>query len=172
MFSNDWANDESCINAKEKVCRWEKEREDSINLEENIDGFDGFSMPNDESYSPMISHFDSCETSSKRAKIPSQMVEMLEKQKDIFQSGVNNVAARIRQWNEIAKEGIAIMMQGHKIAKERLAIKERGHSHCYSEEKVFLELVNIGILLNIQLDAMLFLIKDPSKMTALFWCSN
>ena len=97
---------------------------------------------------------------------------MLEKQKDIFQSGVNNVAARIRQWNEIAKEGIAIMMQGHKIAKERLAIKERGRSHCYSEEKVFLELVNIGILSNIQLDAMLFLIKDPSKMTTLFWCSN
>ena len=97
------------------------------------------------------------------------MVEMLEKEKDIFQSGVNNVAARIRQWNEIGKEGIAIMMQGHEIAKERLAIKERGRSHCYSEEKVFLELVNIGILSNIQLDAMLFLIKNPSKMRALFW---
>ena len=61
------------------------------------------------------------------------------------------------------------MMQGHEIAKERLAIKERGRSHCYSEEKVILELVNIGILSNIQLDAMLFLIKYSSKMRALFW---
>ena len=97
---------------------------------------------------------------------------MLEKQMDIFQFGANFVAARIRQWNEIAKEGIAIMMQGHEIANERLAIRERGRPHCYSEEKVFLELVNIGIPSNIQLDAMLFLIKDPSKMRALFWCSN
>ena len=60
------------------------------------------------------------------------------------------------------------MMQGHEIANERLVIRERGRPHCYSEEKVFLELVNIGIPSNIQLDAMLFLIKDPSKMRAFF----
>ena len=71
-----------------------------------------------------------------------------------FQSGIDNVAASIRQGNEIAKEGLAIM--------------ERGHPRCYSEDEVYYELVNIGILADVQLDAMLFLIKDPAKMRAFF----
>ena len=78
------------------------------------------------------------------------------------------MAANIRQGNEIAKERLAIMMQGHEIVKKGLATMERGCSHCYSEEEVFYELVNIGILTNVQLDAMLFLIKDPFKMRAFF----
>ena len=96
------------------------------------------------------------------------MIEMLEKQMEIFQSRIDNVAASIRQGNEIAKEGLAIMMQGHKIAKDGLAIMERGHPRCYSEDEVYYELVNIGILTDVQLDAMLFLIKDPAKMRAFF----
>nr|XP_023881502.1 uncharacterized protein LOC111993902 [Quercus suber] len=80
LFSNDRTNGEGCISAKEKVRRWEKEREDSVNLEENIDCFYEFSMPNIESYSPMVSSSYSCETSSKKVKRTSQMVEMLEKQ--------------------------------------------------------------------------------------------
>ena len=60
------------------------------------------------------------------------------------------------------------MMQGHEIAKVGLAIKESGHPHCYYEEEVFSELMNIGIPLDMQLDAMLFLIKYPSKMRAFF----
>ena len=93
---------------------------------------------------------------------------MLEKQMEIFQSGINNVATSIRQGNEIAKEGLAIMMQGHEIAKEGLAIMERGRPRCYSEDEVFSELVKIGIPTEHQLDAMLFLIKDPAKMRAFF----
>ena len=50
------------------------------------------------------------------------MVEMLEKQMKILQSGIDNVAASIKQGNEIAKEGLAIMMQGHVIAKKGFAI--------------------------------------------------
>ncbi|KAL4606455.1 hypothetical protein ACB092_09G104300 [Castanea dentata] len=141
LFSNDRANGEGCISAKEKVRRWEKKREDSVNLEENIDCFDEFSMPNVESYSPMVSHSYSCETSSKKAKKTPQMVEMLEKQMENFQSKINNVAASIRQRNEITKEGLAIIMQGHEIAKEGLAIMERGRPCCYSEDGVFSELV-------------------------------
>ena len=57
----------------------EKEREDSINLEENIDCFDEFSMPNVESYFPMVSPSYSCEISSKKVKKTPQMVKMLEK---------------------------------------------------------------------------------------------
>ena len=60
------------------------------------------------------------------------------------------------------------MMQGHKIAKDGLAIMERGRPRCYSEDEVYYELVNIGILADVQLDAMLFLIKDPAKMRAFF----
>ena len=71
---------------KEKVRRWEKEREDSVNLEENIDCFDEFSIPNIESYFPMVSPSYLCETSSKKANKTPQMVEMLEKQMENFQS--------------------------------------------------------------------------------------
>ena len=65
------------LSAKEKVRRWEKEREDSVNLEENIDCFDEFSMPNVKSYSPMVLPSYSCETSSKKTNKLAQMVEML-----------------------------------------------------------------------------------------------
>ncbi|KAL4632963.1 hypothetical protein ACB092_04G087800 [Castanea dentata] len=151
LFSNDRANGEGSISAKEKVRRWEKEREDSINLEEIFDCFDEFSMPNVESYSPMVSSSYSCETSFKKAKKTPHMVEMLEKQMEIFQSGIDNVAASIRQGNEIAKGGLAIMERGNEIAKEGLAIMERGR-----------------LSTDVQLDAMLFLIKDPAKMRAFF----
>jgi len=96
------------------------------------------------------------------------MVEMLEKQMEIFQSRINNVAASIRQENEITKEGLAIMMQGHEIAKEGLAFMERGRPYCYSQDESFFELVKIRIQTNVQLDAMLFLIKDLAKMRAFF----
>ena len=78
------------------------------------------------------------------------------------------MATSIRQGNEIAKKGLAIMMQGHEIAKEGLAIMERGSPRCYSEDEVFSKLVKIGISMDVQLDAMLFLIKDPAKMRAFF----
>ena len=78
------------------------------------------------------------------------------------------MAASIRQGNEIAKEGLVIMMQGHEIVKEGLAIMERGRPCCYSEDKEFSELVKIGIPKEHELDAMLFLIKDPAKMRAFF----
>ena len=65
-------------------------------MEENIDCFNEFSMPNVESYSSMVSPSYLCETSSKKAKKTPQMVEMLEKQMKIFQSGIDNVAANIR----------------------------------------------------------------------------
>jgi len=96
------------------------------------------------------------------------MVEMLEKQMKIFQSRIDYVAASIRQGNEIAKKGLVIMIQGYEIAKEGLAIMERGHPCCYSEDEVFSELVKIEIPMDVQLNAMLFLIKDPAKMKAFF----
>ena len=96
MFFKDRANGEGCISAKKKVRRWEKEREDSVNLEENADCFDEFSMPNVDSYSPMVSPSYSCETSSNKEKKTPQMVEMLEKQMKILQSGIDNVAASIK----------------------------------------------------------------------------
>ena len=80
MFFKDRANGESSMSEKEKVRWWEKEREDSVNLEENTDCFDEFSMPNVDSYSPMVSPSYSCEISSKKEKKTPQMVEMLEKQ--------------------------------------------------------------------------------------------
>ncbi|KAL0005297.1 hypothetical protein SO802_012858 [Lithocarpus litseifolius] len=168
LFSEDRANGEGSKGAKEKVRRWEKVRDDSVYLEENFDCFDEFSMPNVESYSPMVSPSYSCETSSKKAKKTPQMVEMLEKKMEIFQSGIDNVAASIRQGNEIAKEGLAIMVQGHEIAKEGLAIMEKGRPRCYSEDEVFSELVKIGIPTETQLDAMLFLIKVPAIMREFF----
>ena len=72
----------------------------------------------------MVSPSYSCETSSKKAKKTPQMVEMLEKQMEIFRSRIDNVAVSIRQGNEIAKGRLAIMMQGHKIAKDGLAIRK------------------------------------------------
>jgi len=131
LFSKDMANGEGCIGSKEKAHRWEQKKEDSVNLEENVDGFNEFSMPNVGSYFLMDSHSYSCETSSKKTKKPVQMVEMFEKQMDIFQFGIDNMTASIRQRYKIAKEGLAIM--------------ERGCPHCYFEEEVFFELVKVGI---------------------------
>ena len=95
MFFKDRANGEGCISAKEKVRWWENERGDSVNLEENIIFFNKFSMLNVESYSPMVSLSYSCETSFKKAKKTPQMVEMLEKQMENFQSRIDNVATSI-----------------------------------------------------------------------------
>ena len=85
------------------------------------------------------------------------------------------MTASIRQENEITKkgvtimmEGLTIMMQGHEIAKKGLAIMERGRPRCYSDNEVFSKFVNIGISTNVQLDAMLILIKDPAKIRAFF----
>ena len=68
---------------------------------------------------------------------------------EIFQSRIDNVATSIRQGNEIANEGLAIMMQGHEIVKEGLAIMERGRPRCYSVDEVFSELVRIGIPMDV-----------------------
>ena len=65
-------------------------------------------MPNVESYSPMVSPSYSCDTSSKKAKKPAQMVKILEKQMENFQSRIDNVVASIRQGNEIAKEDLLL----------------------------------------------------------------
>lgn len=67
---------------------------------------------------------------------------------------------------------LVIIKQGHEITKEEIAIMERGWPRCYSKEEVFLELVKIGVLKNIQLHPMLFLIKDLTKVRTFFWCSN
>ena len=81
------------ISVKEKVCQWKTE--DSANYQENIDGFDTLNMPNVGSYSSMLPYFYSCETSSKRPKKQSQM---LEAQIENFQFGIykcgNNYKAR------------------------------------------------------------------------------
>ena len=62
----------------------------------------------------------------------------------------------------------AIMNQIHEIAKERLAIMERGRLYCYYKDEMFLELVKMGVLENIQHDAMLFMINDPTKIRVFF----
>lgn len=73
------ANGEGCIGSKEKAHWWEQEQEDSVNLEEDVDGFSEFCMSNVESYFLIDSHSYSCETSSKKTKKLVQMVEILEK---------------------------------------------------------------------------------------------
>ena len=60
-------------------------------------------MPNVESYSSIVSPSYSYDTSSKKAKKLAQMVEMLEKQMENFQSKIDNMATSIRQENEIVK---------------------------------------------------------------------
>ena len=113
------------ISVKEKVCQWKTE--DSANYQENIDGFDTLNMSNVGSYSSMLPYFYSCETSSKRPKKQSQM---LEAQIENFQFGIYNVATIIKQGND--------------ISKERLAIIESGFPHCYFVEKIFIESMRIN----------------------------
>ncbi|KAF3966719.1 hypothetical protein CMV_009209 [Castanea mollissima] len=139
LFSKDRATGEGCISAKEK----------NHILQWSL-------LPTHVRHRP------------RRRRKHLKWLEMLEKQMEISQSGIDNVAVSIRQGNEIAKEGLAIMERGHEIAKEGLAIMERGRPHCYSEDEVFSKLVKIGILTDMQLDALLFLIKDPAKMRAFF----
>ena len=64
------------------------------------------------------------------------MVEILEKQMDIFQSEIDNMTTSVRQGNKIAKEGLVIM--------------EGGHPHFYFEDEVFSELVKVGIYMAIR----------------------
>lgn len=63
LYAKDRANDEGSISANEKFHQWKKEIEDSVNLKENVDGFDEYNMSNEELYSPIIFHSYSCETS-------------------------------------------------------------------------------------------------------------
>ena len=65
-------------------------------------------MPNVESYSSIVSPSYSCDTSSKKAKKLAQMVEILEKQMENFQSKIDNMATSIRQENEIVKEDLLL----------------------------------------------------------------
>ena len=105
-------------------------------MEENVDGFNEFCMSNVESYFLIDSHSYSCETSSKKTKKPVQMVEILEKQMNIFQSEIDNMTVSVRQGNKIAKEGLVIM--------------ERGRPHFYFEDEVFSKLVKVGIYIAIR----------------------
>ena len=84
-------------------------------------------MPNVGLYFSMLSYLYSCETSSKRPKKQSQM---LEAQIENFQFRIYNVATIIKQGNEISKEGLAII--------------ESGFPHCYFEKKVFIELMRMN----------------------------
>ena len=45
---------------------------------------------------------------------------------------------------------------------------ERGRLYCYYKDEIFLELVKMGVLENIQHDAMLFMINDPTKIRVFF----
>ncbi|KAK9288926.1 hypothetical protein L1049_017397 [Liquidambar formosana] len=82
------------------------------------------------------------------------MIDVLEKQIEVVNSGIASVADAIREGNIIVERGIAIAAQSR--------------PRCYSEDEVFSEILNIGVPEHLQLDAFLFLIKSQPKVRAFF----
>ncbi|KAG5515026.1 hypothetical protein RHGRI_036157 [Rhododendron griersonianum] len=74
----------------------------------------------------------------------------------VFNNGINEVAAALREGNLVLHEG-------------NLALKE-GQPRVYSEEEVFQELENLGVEEDLQFLAYNFITSNPGLVRAFFGC--
>ncbi|KAK9284663.1 hypothetical protein L1049_023839 [Liquidambar formosana] len=82
------------------------------------------------------------------------MIDVLERQIEVINCGIASVSDAIKEGNINSNKGIATA--------------EKGRLHCYSEDEVFSEIMNIGLPEHLQLDAFLLLIKSQLKVKAFF----
>ncbi|KAL5571102.1 hypothetical protein UlMin_020699 [Ulmus minor] len=87
-------------------------------------------------------------------KRKASIVEAFDKQVEMIQSSMNNVADAIREGNVLIEKGILVF--------------EKTRPCLYEEQDIYAELLKIGIPDNIQLEAFLFLVKSPLKTRAFF----
>ncbi|KAI9180607.1 hypothetical protein LWI28_006482 [Acer negundo] len=149
LFAKDRANGEGAISAKEKVKQWEKESCDQfVDLERLED-------VTTDNFNPVSQQCNSQgANSSKVLKRKASMVYAFERQVEMIQVGMNNVADAIREGNVIAEIGIAVI--------------EKTRPRIYEEQDIYAELLKIGVPDNVQLEAFLFLVKSPLKTRAFF----
>ncbi|KAL5540939.1 hypothetical protein UlMin_044915 [Ulmus minor] len=150
LFAKDRANGEGAISAKEKVQQWEKEASGTQFVD--VDRKDEVASDNFNTISPQ--HNTEGVNSFKNLKRKASMIDSLDKHAEIIQFGIKDVANAIREGNVIAEKGVAV------FEKTRPCIHE--------EEDIYVELLKIGVLDHLQLQAFLFLVKSPPKTLAFF----
>ena len=137
LYGEQRATGQYAESAREKVQRWQKEKNSSqINLNESVDGLlfsdsEGnwsHDMQNDEgninafSPEPAPSINSQGTLSSKSSKRKATMMEMLETQYQKLNSGIERVSE--------------VLERGNVIAERSLAILESGRPHYYKEEEI------------------------------------
>lgn len=159
IFGKDRATGACAETAKEKKRRWEKELS-----ERSLDYIDEFLTQNEVQFENLDDslrstsnkfHLDST-PSSKGTKRKGAMVDLLLEQFQVFNNGINEVAAALREGNQVLHEG-------------NLALKE-GQPRVYSEEEVFQELENLGVEEDLQFLAYNFITSNPGLVRAFFGC--
>ncbi|KAK2649330.1 hypothetical protein Ddye_016819 [Dipteronia dyeriana] len=141
QFARDIANGEGAISAKEKVKQWENERYDQFVDLERLEEVttDNFNLVSPQCISKGAN-------SSKVLKRKASMVDAFDKQVEMIQYGMNNVADAIREGNVIAEKGIVVF--------------EKTRPRIYEEQYIYAELLKIGVPDNLQLEVFLFLVKS------------
>ncbi|KAK4848573.1 hypothetical protein QYF36_014695 [Acer negundo] len=104
LFAKDRANGEGAISAKEKVKQWEKESCDQF---VDLERLEKVTTDNFNPVSPQCN--SQGVNSSKVLKRKASMVDAFEKQVEMIQVGMNNVADAIREGNVIAEKGSAVI---------------------------------------------------------------
>ncbi|KAH7844679.1 hypothetical protein Vadar_030561 [Vaccinium darrowii] len=165
IFGRDRATGAYAETAKEKRRRWAKERR----VFDSVDGIDQLVAENEvhlENFDDMIAVSSPLPTSQKNHMEPPSssrgnkrkgaMVELLLEQLQVCNNGIVEVAAALREGNQVLHEG-------------NLALKE-GQQRVYSEEEVFKELENIGVEEDLLFRAYNFITSNTGLVRAFFGC--
>ncbi|XVF84563.1 hypothetical protein PTKIN_Ptkin17bG0047000 [Pterospermum kingtungense] len=169
LYGQDRATGKFAESAKEKVNPWQREGTTSyIDLNDSIDNV--LMSDNEVNFSPDCarSHESDGTKSSRGSKRKAWMVDMLERQCDMMQMGMKEVADVMRDGNNIAAKSIELAWEQIAIAERSVSILEHSRPHCYREEEIFNALQDIGVQGNLQVSAYLFLTKHPDKARAFF----
>ena len=89
------------------------------------------------------------------------MVDLIEKQFEVINSGINGVADALKEGNVIAEKGIL-------IAERQVALAEKSRPKVYTEEEVYEALDKIGVPRAIIVDAIIHLLKNPVDLRTFF----
>ncbi|KAL5578745.1 hypothetical protein UlMin_011187 [Ulmus minor] len=150
LFAKDRATGEGTMSAKEKVQQWEKEGSSSqfidVDRQEEV---------RSESPDPLNPQFNSQSgNTTKNLKRKASTMDSRDKQVEMIQSSINNVAEAIREGNTLAEKGVEVL--------------QKAQPRIYSEEEVYTELLKIGVPDSIVLEAFLFLVNGAQKMRVFF----
>ncbi|KAF2291970.1 hypothetical protein GH714_042312 [Hevea brasiliensis] len=162
LYGNQRATGEYAESAREKVRRWQREGSSSqIDLNDTFENvimsdseFNWVNEVTDNNMNSPEPSLHSQGTSSRCSKCKVSMMEILEKQYERLNSGIERVSE--------------VLKRGNAIAEKSLAILESGRPHYYKEEELFTELELIGVHPDFVMTAYCYLSKNPSATRSFF----